>query len=241
MMHRFSFILLLFLSAMAFAQREKLHGRVMAGDASIPNIFVINKLTGDETKTDYNGNFYIEAKAGDGIAVYGNGIETRDFTANAMWFETPPVILAVEVASLELKEVLVESGPDEESLGLVPKGQKQYTPAERKLYTATSGLGVGTLIGLDPILNAITGRTKMLKAAVETEKKEFLIDKINGIYSAEHIMTEFKIPEENVNAFIYYVVEDAEFAAAMKADNETLAKFLMTGLAQKYLKLLSDE
>lgn len=207
----------------------------MAGDASIPNIFVINKVTGSETKTDYKGNFYIDAKVGDGIAVYGNGIETRDFTANAMWFETPPVILAVEVASLELKEVLVESGPDEESLGLVPKGQKQYTPAEKRLFAATSGFGI------DGLINAITGRTKMLKAAVETEKKEFLIDKINGIYSAEHIMKEFKIPEENVNAFIYYVVEDAEFAAAMKEGNETFAKFLMTGLAQKYLKLLSDE
>jgi hypothetical protein len=42
-----------------------------------------------------------------------------------------------------------------ENLGIIPYGQKKYSP-ERKLYTARSGL-------LDPALNWITGRKAMLK------------------------------------------------------------------------------
>jgi hypothetical protein len=41
--------------------------------------------------------------------------------------------------------------------GIISYGQKKvYTPAERKLYTATSG-------GIDGLLNTISGRKAMLK------------------------------------------------------------------------------
>jgi hypothetical protein len=234
--------ILLLLPVLLFGQeRQKLYGRVVAQDIGMPNVYVINKVTGSETKTDYNGYFYLEVRIGDGLAVNGKGIETRDFTVNATWFESPPVVLAVEVEALQLEEVKVEGQPDEESLGLVPKGQKQYTPAERKLKTATSGLGIGTIVALDPIINAISGRTKMLKRALATEKQEFLLDDVKALFGKTKIMETYKIPEENVNGFYYYVVEDAEFASAMKSGNETVAKFLMTGLAEKYLEVIKDE
>jgi hypothetical protein len=50
-----------------------------------------------------------------------------------------------------------ESTITAESLGIIPYGQKKYTPAERKLYTATSGGGI------DGLLNTISGRKAMLK------------------------------------------------------------------------------
>ena len=241
MIPRFIYIALLFPAILSGQERQKLYGRVMAQEIGMPNIFVINKATGSETKTDYNGYFYLDVKIGDGLAVNGKGIETRDFTVNATWFETPPVVLDVEVEALQLEEVQVEGQPDEETLGLVPKGQKQYTPAERRLKTATSGLGIGTIVALDPIINAISGRTKMLKRALATEKQEFLLGDVKELFSTAEIIETYKIPEEYVNAFYYYAVEDAEFASAMKSGNETVAKFLMTGLAEKYLALLKDE
>jgi hypothetical protein len=42
---------------------------------------------------------------------------------------------------------------------------KKYTPAERKLYTATSGGGI------DGLLNTISGRKAMLKKEIIVEKK----------------------------------------------------------------------
>ena len=120
-----------------------------------------------------------------------------------------------------------------ESLGLVPKGQKQYTPGERKVYTATNGV--------DGLFNALNGKTKMLKKVVEVEKKEKLMDKINYIYTEDDIVKQFKIPEDYVRGFIFYIVEDRSFAQAIKDKNDTMARFLMSGLATKYLELIKDE
>jgi len=40
---------------------------------------------------------------------------------------------------------------------------------------------------------------------------------------------------------VYFLVEDSNFARALKNKNETMAKFLMSGLSGKYLELLKDE
>ena len=95
-------------------------------------------------------------------------------------------------------------------------------------------------MGLDPLINGLSGRTAMLKKAYETEKKEDLMEKINYIYTEESIVSQLKIPLEYVRGFIYFVVENKYVANAIKEKNETMAKFLMSGLAGKYLSLLNS-
>ena len=63
-------------------------------------------------------------------------------------------------------------------MGIIPYGQKKYTPAERKLKTAGDfkpihllGL-LGGAFALDPIINKINGRTKKLKKEIKVEGKE---------------------------------------------------------------------
>jgi hypothetical protein len=127
-----------------------------------------------------------------------------------------------------------------ESLGLVPIGQKKYTPAERRVKTAGdwSGTGIdGALLSLDPLFNAISGRTKQLKAELEVERKEFLQYKINTNFDSEFIMNQLHIPEEFVSGFVFYIVEDEQLKAAAKAKNKTLISFRMSALAVDFLKL----
>ena len=95
-------------------------------------------------------------------------------------------------------------------------------------------------MGLDPVINAITGRTAMLEKAAETAKKEDLMEKISYIYSEEDIVNEFKIPHEYVRGFVYYVIDNKHFTAALKANNMTMAKFLLGELSVKYLELLKE-
>lgn len=81
---------------------------------------------------------------------------------------------------LELQEVVVNENTaiTAENLGIIPKGQKKYTQAERQLATAGDfkpimllGL-LGGSMQLDPLINKINGRTKRLKANVEIEKEK---------------------------------------------------------------------
>lgn len=235
--------ILLFLSFAAFSQeRQKMLGRVVVGDNGVGDVFVINKSAGTEVKTDYKGFFDLVAKPGDRLVVYSTKIVVREFMLNADSFKVTPYIISVNFNSYELQEVVINkySHINSEALGLVPKGQKRYTVAERRLYTA-SAMTVGTVIGLDPIINAISGRTKMLKRAYETEKQEGTIDKARGLYSDEEFTANYNIPKEQVNGFLYYLAENEEFAVAIKGNNKAYVDFMLAELAKKYLKLQQED
>ena len=240
------FIMALLVPSLLFAQERKvLRGRVTAGNIIIKGREVINLSSQGETKTDSLGNFYIKAAVSDTLQIRSSISYLGRIIVKEGDFIT---IIAVDLGSFELEEVVIDRyNVNAESLGLVPEDQKQYTPAERRLKTAGDFkpihlLGIlGGSLPVDPIINAINGRTKRLKKEVEIERKEFLMAKINGIYTYDEITKEFNIPEEYVSGFIYYVVEDSEFAKAMKNKNETLAKFLMSGLSVKYIELITEE
>jgi hypothetical protein len=84
---------------------------------------------------------------------------------------------------------------------------------------------------LDPVINAINGRTKRMKELVALEKQEMLLEKLENIYAASEITSNFKIPQEHVNGFLYFVTEDKEVAAFIDGKNESMAKFKITELS----------
>jgi hypothetical protein len=240
-------VVLLLFCGVAFAQQRKpLDGRVLAGDAYVVGLFVINKHTGAETKTDGNGNFTIAARPGDRLTIYSPQIEVRDFVVSAASFNEHPYKVEVEPKATELNEVvIVEMNP--EKMGLVPKGQKQLTVAERRLKTASEFkpnfmfmLMGGISMPLDSIINAISGRTKMLKKNLATEHKEFALDKISSIYTEQQIISQLKIPAELVQGFVYYAVEDPDCAEALRLKNDALVKMRLMDLARTYLALQKE-
>ena len=95
----------------------------------------------------------------------------------------------------------------------------------------------GGSMGLDPIINWISGRTKRLKQEVNVEQKELALQKINYLFDETYFTTALKVPEDKLEGFLYYIVEDAEFIKALSAKNKTMTKFLLVDLSKKYLKL----
>ena len=208
----------------------------MVSDAGLNDIFVINTTASIETKTNAAGNFTSMAQPGDELVIYSPKITTRNFVLKSASFDDQPLIITVNMQAYELEEVVMDKNRsiDEVSLGLVPKDQKQYTVAERRVFAATSGL-------LDPLINAITGRTKMLKKELETERKQQMLETLRDVCTEKEIIEEMKIPEEYVEGFLYYTVEDPELSRALKDNNKAVARFLLNGIADQYLKLLKDE
>lgn len=242
MITKLFYILFLFAAVTAFSQdRKAILGRVVAGDNGVAGVFVINKTAEAEVKTDDKGFFNLIAKAGDRIIVYSTRTIVREFTLAADALKVSPYVITVNYNSYELDEVVINkyNNLDAESLGLVPKGQKRRTVAERRLYTAGT-FTVGTAIALDPIINAISGRTKMLRRAYATEKLEGNVGVLQGLYTEDEIIANYNIPKEKVSGFVYYLAEQEDFVAALKAKNKTYADFLLMELSKKYLKLQKD-
>lgn len=234
-------------SGQSLAISKRLSGKVTSDYNDLEGIYIVNLKTEKATLTERGGYFSITASVGDTLmfsAVQFKGLKvalTESDFANELFFVKlePLVRLLDEVRINEYKNI------NAVSLGIISPNTKHYTPAERKLYTATGGeknqYGLNTRVSGDAILNAISGRTAMLKKEVEVEKKEILMDKIERWYEEKYFTETLKIPQEYVKGFLFYIVEDSKFVEVVNAKNKTMATFVMNELATKYLELLKEK
>lgn len=242
-MKKYLHILFLLLSQFVVSQNDSiLKGKIIVETNDNDGITIVNISNKTNTISGNGGYFKIKAKVNDTIMFSAIHLVAKKHVVTKKDFGKDLLFIKLEIYTRHIKEIMVTNADDinAESLGLVPKGQKKYTPAERRVKTAGdwSGTGIdGALLSLDPFLNALSGRTKQLKAELEVERKEFLQSKINANFDSEFIMNQLHIPEEYVEGYVFYIVEDAELKAAAKAKNKTLINFRMSALAVDYLKL----
>ncbi|WP_281631238.1 carboxypeptidase-like regulatory domain-containing protein [Flavobacterium luteolum] len=231
-------ILLLFVQ-FTFGQKNDLRqlvGKVVEHSTPIEGVNIINNTTQAATVSDSEGNFLLMAKEGDVLVFSAVNLEPqkRRITAEDLYPNT--LVVKMEVKEVELKEVVVNENANitAENLGIIPYGQKKYTPAERKVYTATS-------TSVDKLLNAISGRTAMLKKEVKVEKKEMLFRKLEYLFEENYYTDRLKIPVDYIKGFQLFCVDDADFAVSLNTKNKTMSMFLITELARKYLTILENE
>jgi len=215
------------LSQITFGQsKEKLlHGKIVADSASVVGIDVVNLGNEKVTVTNNKGEFSVLAKADDILVFSSMTLEMKRMLVDEDDLKSETITIYMTPKINELNEVIVKRNAAE-GISIIP-GQKHYTPAERKLYTATSGL-------LDAPLNWLSGRTEMLKKEVIVERKERMLSKLGVLYEDKYYTQTLKIPEIYIDDFQRYLIEDKEFAAALKVKNRTMMLFLISKLAVNY-------
>lgn len=221
-------------------------GKIIVETNDNEGITIVNISNKTNTISGNGGYFKIKAKVNDTIMFSAIHLVAKKHIVTKKDFGKDLLFIKLEIYTRHIKEIMVTNADDinAESLGLVPKGQKKYTPAERRLRTAGdwSGTGInGALLSLDPLFNALSGRTKQLKAELEVERKEFLQNKINTNFDTEYFTKQLHIPEDYIEGYVFYIVEDPELREAVKAKNKTLITFRMSALAVDYLKLKNLE
>ena len=221
-----------------------LTGKVVAITADIEGINIKNLKSDYSTKTNIDGIFSITANVGDTILFSAIQFKKRKIILKMEDFSTTLFLVKLENATLSLNEVEIidYKNINAISLGITKKGQKKYTPAERKLYTATGGgnqFGTNMAVSVDGILNAISGRTTMLKKELQVERKEYIMNKLNNWFDDNYFMEKLKIPKEYVNGFKYYSIENEEFVQALNQKNYALTTFLMNNLGLEYLNTIN--
>jgi hypothetical protein len=250
-MLRFGVPLFLLFFQLTFGQAsgEKIiHGKIVVVSGTIEGVNIVNIVNEKSTITDSNGDFFILAKAEDLLVFSSVNLEYHRKIIEEEDFKQDVLIIKMTSKTIELEEVIVKQ-PDINavSLGISPKGIKKYTPAERRLKTAGDFKPLhllsilGGSLAVDPILNAISGRTKMLKKELEVEKKERLLVIIDALYKEDYYSTVLKIPTDYIKGFQYYCIEEPNFAEVLNTKNKTKIEFLLIPLAVKYNQILSNE
>lgn len=231
--------LFLWITGLTFGQApvsKEINGQVLERSTTIEGVNIINNTTQLATVSDVNGMFSIVVKVGDVLVFSSVNLEPLKHRITVEDLSLNSITVKMTVKEVQLKEVVVNenAGLTAENLGIIPYGQKKYTPAERKVYTATS-------TSIDKLLNKISGRTTMLKKEVNVEKKEALFRKMEYMFDDNYYTERLKISPEYIKGFQLYCVDDGEFAVSLDTKNKTLSMFLITELARKYLIILENE
>jgi hypothetical protein len=224
-----------------------LKGKVTSQIKELNEVYVTNLRSESNTATGRNGDFTMFVKVGDTLQFSGLQVVTKNTVIDANDVAKKLYVVQLEGKVIPLDEVEVKTYPNINavSLGILQKPAKAYTPAERRLKTASDldptasvGTMAGGSIGLDPVINAITGRTAMLKKELSIEKKEFLLQKIEYMFREAYFLENLKIPKEYLRGFWYYAVEDPKLEAAINEKNKIMARFIFSDLATNYLEIL---
>ena len=250
-MIRIVYLFLAFVAMQVVAQenpRILLKGRLTADFSVLEGVYVINKKTEKASITDQEGHFKVQAVVGDTLLFSATQFRELKMVLTAKDFEQEMILVKMKPVVNQLDEVIVRNGINAVSMGIIPKGQRVYTPAERRLNTANNlnaSANMGTMMGgsvsADPLLNWISGRTKMLKKGVAVEKKEFYLTQLENMFSDDYLISKLKIPAKYVKGFAYYVVENEQLVSNLKMKNKSMTAFLLGELTIKYKEIIASE
>lgn len=228
---------------------KEIQGQIIERSFSVEGVNIINNTNQQSAISDENGKFSIMVREGDVLVFSSINLEPVKHRVVAEDLIADLLQVKMTVKKNELKEVIVNESANitAENLGIIPKGQKKYTPAERKLATAgdfkpVDLLGLlGGSLDIDPIINKINGRTKKLKTNVEVEKKEHNIEQLGYLFEEEYYIDYLKIPSEYIRGFKFYLVENQEVKMLLKEKDKSKLTLLMSELALKYNEIISSE
>ena len=243
-------LLFLFLGTFSMWSQDRneklLQGIIAADDALLSGIDVVNLGNEKVTVTNSKGEFSILAKADDILVFSSKSLEMRRVLIDEDDLKSGTITVNMYPKINELDEVIVKrtSEFNAVSIGIIQNKPKQYTPAERKLRTATgldAIIGLNTSFSLDPLLNLASGRTVELLKNTEVERKQFWLDKISEMFSEKVLIDKFKIPTNYIKGFQYYILDNKNFVDTLKAKNISMSSFIMIELAEKFNKMIACE
>lgn len=233
------------LAYMAYGQnikRIEVRGFIHALNNDVENVTIYNKSSNKGVVTNNKGEFIIDVALNDRIEIAALQfktvlvmvdeavIKTRQFNIQLIeQVNNLDAVLVGKILTGDLLSDIKSIKPDDVPINFYDLGIPGYTgkvatQSERRLHEAgqfkpamlLGVLGVG--LPLNPIINGISGRTKMLKTRVNLEEKEVLIRSIKARLGKDFLAYN-PLDNEYVMEFFYFCADDEDFIKRCK--NET--------------------
>lgn len=251
-------LLLAFFSHEVLSQSIEISGKVES-DKNVEGIHVINKTAQIFTVTDSQGQFKINAKLNDTITFTSIQHKPQNIIVDKQMFTFRVCKIKLEEAINELKEVVIgkiltgnllddiNSIKDDPPINFFDVGIPGYTgkiatQSERRLSEAGEfkpkmllGL-LGGGVPLNPILNGISGRTKMLKKRVEIETREALMQRIKARLLKDFLISN-PLEEDQIMDFFYFCADDENFIKYCKDQTDFN---ILTFLRMKHVQYIEN-
>ncbi|MDO6809535.1 carboxypeptidase-like regulatory domain-containing protein [Zobellia galactanivorans] len=229
-MKRNSFLFAIFFTVLARLAAQdlisvELEGRVYSKDGDVAATHVLNTTTKKATITDIDGFFDIAVKLNDTLVFSAVQYKRKEIVVSMSILESKFLMIPLEEALTELDEVIVtpyslsghmasdlqtleiEPVVTASTLGLPNAFVVPMDKAERELRAATAN----PFMSLDPLINTITGRKKMLKARVKRNEKYERTQRVREFYVDSLYTVELKIAQDKIDDFLYFCEVDSAF------------------------------
>ncbi|MGL2993757.1 hypothetical protein [Flavobacterium sp. TSSA_36] len=217
-------------------QKEEtiLHGKIITTSGIFTEIEVVNLVSEKSIKVNANGEFQIGVNVADVLIFVSKNFEPYRKVIHKEDLCEDYITIKMIPKSIELDEVIINqySNINAKALGIIPKNQKSYTVAERRLKAGSGGIG--------GLINTFSGRKEMLKKELEIETKESNIAKLKRLFSHDYYEKSFHIAPEKVNAFQYYCVENTGFAKLITTNNKAEILLALLQLAETFNALNTE-
>lgn len=224
------FILVVCMASIAEAQTpfsKEIQGKVIAKNEDVAAVHVQNISTKRATITDLNGYFTINATVNDTLVISAVQFKRKEIVVSTDMLQSSLLQIPLEESLTELDEVVVmpynlsgdiskdlstlktEEVVTVSTLGLPNAYVIPISKADRELLAATAN----PYMSIDPLINAISGRTKMLKNRVKRNNKYERTQRVRAFYADSLIASDLKIPQLKISDFMYFCEVDTTFSS----------------------------
>jgi len=227
--------------------RTILRGKVLYRDVSVPNENVINATSEMATITNSNGEYQIRVKEGDELVFSALNYQLEIVTITKEILERNRLVVDVKEKVTELDEVVVTPEDQERFLEMqnsILKEEFEYE-IDRSSEVQNIGLSRADRGLVKDGLNFV-GLFKALLKATKKEKPEErkplkVSDVMRQVYDDEFFVVDLKLPQDKIDAFLYYCDTKMPTQSLLKKENEfELIDFLVTH-SQTFLQEVDDQ
>ncbi|MBZ9630713.1 carboxypeptidase-like regulatory domain-containing protein [Salegentibacter sp. LM13S] len=257
-----SFLLVFVLIAVSAFSQEKtiLSGQIITEEPLNSPVHIINVTRQIGGVRELSGRFSVEVNIGDSLVFSSVQYRKKTIVVSREKLQQNNFTIKLEEDLTELDEVKLHNlsgnlGNDISRIKIfnkfdlnAPMARKPPpSQVERQLFTATTGPGgsrlsiLGALTGtipLDPVINAISGRTAWLKKRKAKDEFKFTIEKAIYLISENTLIEDFEIPKDEVMNFVYYCAENYDLEILLENPLELYEFFKSKSVEFKALSAL---
>jgi hypothetical protein len=211
--------------------RKTIHGKVVFNEMAIEKIHVVNLTIKKSSTTDAEGNFSIEAKAGDELFVLSNDYYDIKITLEKQDFTSEKFIISLSKKPIELDEVTINKvekinvtvSPEEIRMAKLAKYEN--SPKVLGVYTGEMPYGVD-FVGLFKKIFKSNKKKDKEGTSKFASFKEYAVSKFDV---NEFFYKKLDINLEELDLFMAFCENDDNYKAIMQREDtlETL-EFLTT-------------
>lgn len=235
---KYSYIFFFLVLAMGSAQddgRRMLLGQVLYRNVNVPNENVINITNERATITDQNGQFAIRVKEGDELAFTAVNYELMVVRVTSDILQKNRLVVEVNEKVTELDEVVVSPENKEKFLEAQSEKFKEVeyeidrTTEVENIALSQAERGMKDGLNFVNIFRALLsiGKDKNKGAGPESTLKPS--DVLRQVYDDEFFVIDLKLPQSNIQDFLFFVDDRMDEKSLLKKDNEfQLLDFLVT-------------